>query len=157
MSIVFDVDGIDFKLLQKGRLTKWIRKVIHNDGMLVGEISYLFTNDDQVLETNIQYLNHDTYTDIITFDYVKGKTVSGDIMISVDRVRENAQKFEQSFESELCRVIIHGVLHLLGQGDKSDEEAVQMRAKEKAAIELWYAEFAPEKGCGYSDVSRGTE
>ena len=85
----------------------------------------------------MKYLNHDTLTDIITFDYVEGGVVSGDIMISVDRVGENASIFGVPFEHELHRVIIHGILHLLGQGDKSDEEAAQMRNKEEAALQLW--------------------
>ena len=87
--------------------------------------------------TNRTYLNHDTYTDIITFDYVEKNVISGDIMISVERVRENATVFETSFEDELHRVIIHGVLHLLGQGDKTKEEAEEMRKKESDALELW--------------------
>ena len=86
---------------------------------------------------NIEYLNHDTYTDIITFDYVEGNVISGDMMISVDRVGENAAKFEVPFERELRRVIIHGVLHLLGNGDKTTKEAARMRELENAALALY--------------------
>ena len=90
-----------------------------------------------MLEVNRKYLNHDTYTDIITFDYVSGNLVSGDIMISVDRIRDNAKLFSVPFEQELHRVIIHGIHHLLGQGDKTEEEATAMRKKENDSLALW--------------------
>ena len=90
-----------------------------------------------VLSANQSFLNHDTYTDIITFDYVEGDVISGDIMISVDRVAENAVSFGNNFEQELLRVIIHGILHLLGQGDKTDEDAAEMRRRENLALQLW--------------------
>ena len=90
-----------------------------------------------MLEVNRKYLNHDTYTDIITFDYVSGNLVSGDIMISVDRIRDNAKLFSVPFEQELHRVIIHGIHHLLGQGDKTEEEAAAMRKKENDSLALW--------------------
>ena len=89
------------------------------------------------MEANISYLEHDTYTDIITFDYVEGDVVSGDILISVDRVKENANLFQCSFEQELHRVIIHGILHLLGVGDKTEEEAAVMRKREEMTLALW--------------------
>ena len=110
---------------------------VYINGKKVGDIGYLFCDDDYLIEVNRTYLNHDTYTDIITFDYVEKNVISGDIMISVERVRENATVFETSFEDELHRVIIHGVLHLLGQGDKTKEEAEEMRKKESDALELW--------------------
>lgn len=125
--------------------------------MKVGDIAYLFTNDERVYETNMQFLNHDTYTDIITFDYVEGDRVSGDIVISIDRVRENAEQFGDGFQRELHRVIIHGILHLLGQGDKTRREASQMRKKEQAALELWDRDFAPLYYDHVGDVSRGTK
>ena len=103
----------------------------------VGQIGYLFCDDAYLIEVNRTYLNHDTYTDIITFDYVVGDMISGDIMISVERVKENALQFNTSFEQELHRVIIHGVLHLLGQMDKSESEAAEMRKKEESALVLW--------------------
>lgn len=156
MSITFNIEDVDFKLVHKIRLTKWISTVIRNQGMKVGDIAYLFTNDERVYETNMQFLNHDTYTDIITFDYVEGDRVSGDIVISVDRVRENAEQFGDGFQRELHRVIIHGILHLLGQGDKTRREASQMRKKEQAALELWDRDFAPLYYDHVGNVSRGT-
>ena len=112
--------------------------------MTVGNINYLFCDDAYLLKINLQYLNHDTYTDIITFDYVHGSLVSGDILISIDRVEENARKYNVSFEQELHRVIIHGVLHLLGQGDKSEEEAQEMRRQETDALSLYAQMFHKE-------------
>ncbi|MBQ2508369.1 MAG: rRNA maturation RNase YbeY [Bacteroidales bacterium] len=143
MSITFDVQEIDFKLKNKTKLTKWISSIIKDQSMRVGDIAYLFTNDEKVYETNMQFLNHDTYTDIITFDYVTEDLVSGDIIISVDRVKENAELYNDDFQRELHRVIIHGILHLLGQGDKTKREAAQMRKKEQDALVRWEEEFAP--------------
>ena len=116
-------------------------------GKRVGNISYLFCDDEYLLGVNQQYLNHDTYTDIITFDYVAADLISGDIMISIDRVGENASQFEVPFELELRRVIIHGVLHLLGQGDKSDDEATEMRRQEEESLALWNTMFPVERTC----------
>ena len=112
----------------------------HVVGRRVGNINYLFCDDEYLLGINQRYLNHDTYTDIITFDYVAGNLISGDIMISVDRVGENAAKFGVPFEQELRRVVVHGVLHLLGQGDKSDEESREMRRLEEEALSLFHGE-----------------
>ena len=121
--------------------------MILRKGKRVGNISYLFCDDEYLLGVNQQFLNHDTYTDIITFDYVVADLISGDIMISVDRVGENAVKFGVPFETELHRVIIHGVLHLLGQGDKSDIEAAEMRSQEENALALWNEMFPVEQVC----------
>ena len=137
MAISFAIQGISFELKNKAALKKWISAIIKFYGKKVGDIGYLFCDDDYLIEVNRTYLNHDTYTDIITFDYVEKNVISGDIMISVERVRENATVFETSFEDELHRVIIHGILHLLGQGDKTKEEAEEMRKKESDALELW--------------------
>jgi len=137
MAITFSIQDLDFSLTEESKLRKWISKVISLRRKSVGIISYLFCNDNFVLRANQSFLNHDTYTDIITFDYVKGDVIYGDIMISVDRVRENAVAFNVPFEQELKRVIIHGILHLLGQGDKTDVEAMQMRNLENEALELW--------------------
>ena len=137
MAISFATQGILFELKNKAALKKWISAIIKLYGKKVGDIGYLFCDDEYLIEVNRTYLNHDTYTDIITFDYVEKNVISGDIMISVERVRENATVFETSFEDELHRVIIHGVLHLLGQGDKTKEEAEEMRKKESDALELW--------------------
>ncbi len=145
MAIRFAVQDINFELQQAEKVKKWISEVVQRRQKWVGNISYLFCDDEYLLGVNRQYLNHDTYTDIITFDYVAADLISGDIMISVDRVVENAEKFEVPFEHELHRVIIHGVLHLLGQGDKSDSEAAEMRRQEEEALTLWNTMFPVEQ------------
>ena len=141
MSIRFASQDIDFELPQAEKVKKWIMQVILRREKRVGNISYLFCDDEYLLGVNQRFLNHDTYTDIITFDYVVADIISGDIMISVDRVGENAEKYGVPFEQELHRVVIHGVLHLLGQGDKSDAEATEMRRQEEDALRLWTLEF----------------
>ncbi len=145
MAIRFAVQDINFELQQAEKVKKWISEVVQRRQKWVGNISYLFCDDEYLLGVNRQYLNHDTYTDIITFDYVAADLISGDIMISVDRVVENAEKFGVPFEQELHRVIIHGVLHLLGQGDKSDSEAAEMRRQEEKALTLWNTMFPVEQ------------
>lgn len=137
MAISFSVDCIDFDLQQKTKVKKWISETIKTYGKRVGDIGYLFSSDQNVLAANIQYLQHDTFTDIITFDYVEGDVISGDILISIDRVRDNAEKFSVTFDQELRRVIIHGIHHLLGQADKSDEDAAEMRRRENDSLLLW--------------------
>ncbi len=137
MAIYFSTENIAFDLKNKLKVKKWISDIIKTQNKKVGDISYLFCDDAYLIEVNRTYLDHDTYTDIITFDYVEGDLISGDIMISVERVKENAQLFNTSFDQELHRVIIHGILHLLGQGDKTDKQAAQMRKKEEAALALW--------------------
>ena len=114
----------------------WLQQVIRLEGRVPGDISYIFCDDDYMLERNIEFLNHDTYTDIITFDQCVGDVVSGSILISVDRVVENANKFGKSFENEFLRVLVHGTLHLCGYKDKSDEEAKLMRQKENEALAI---------------------
>lgn len=137
MAIFFSTENIDFELADEPKVKKWILAVVGAQGKRVGNLNYLFCDDSYLINVNRTYLNHDTYTDIITFDYVEGSVVSGDILISVERVRENATLFNSSFEQELRRVIIHGVLHLLGQADKTDEDAAEMRRKEESALALW--------------------
>lgn len=137
MAIYFSSENIHFDLKGKMRVKRWITDIIKAQGKKVGDISYLFCDDAYLIEVNRSYLNHDTYTDIITFDYVEDNLISGDIMISVERVKENAQLFSSTFDQELHRVIIHGILHLLGQGDKTAPEAAQMRKKEEAALAVW--------------------
>ena len=114
----------------------WLQQVIRQEGKVPGDISYIFCDDDYMLERNIEFLNHGTYTDIITFDQCVGDVVSGSILISVDRVVENANKFGKSFENEFLRVLVHGTLHLCGYKDKSDEEAKLMRQKENEALAI---------------------
>ena len=137
MAIRFSSQSGDFDVSNADNVKKWVSEVVMRHGKTVGNINYLFCDDEYLLDANKRYLNHDTYTDIITFDYVEGNVVSGDIMISVERVKENATLFSTTFEQELHRVVIHGVLHLLGQADKTDEEATEMRKKEEAALALW--------------------
>lgn len=115
----------------------WLQQVIRKEGKMPGDIAYIFCDDKYMLEQNIAFLNHDTYTDIITFDDCVGNIISGSILISLDRVGENAEKFGKSFENELLRVIVHGTLHLCGYKDKTDEEAKLMRQKEDESLALF--------------------
>lgn len=137
MAIYFSSENTNFDLKGKLKVKRWITDIIKSHGMKVGDISYVFCDDAYLIEVNVAYLNHDTYTDIITFDYVEGKVVSGDIMISIERVEENAKLFNTTFDQELHRVLIHGILHLLGQKDKSEKDAAMMRKREEAALALW--------------------
>lgn len=136
MAVSFS-EECSFRLKDKLKIKRWIKQVVENYGYKLGEISYVFCSDERILEVNKQYLSHDFYTDIITFDYVEKERVSGDIFISIDRVEENAKDFNVTFQQELLRVIIHGVLHLLGFEDHSQEEQQIMRQKENEAIALW--------------------
>ena len=117
---------------------QWLKNVIRNEHLIPGDILYLFCDDQYLLKNNIEFLNHDTYTDIITFDQCIGDLVSGNIMISIDRVEENAKKFNTTYERELLRVIVHGTLHLCGYKDKTDDEAKLMRRKEDESIAMFY-------------------
>lgn len=127
----------DFILPNPELIAHWIQTVIEKEGYEAGEITYTFCDDDDLHKINVEYLNHDTLTDIISFDYVAGKQVNGEIFISVERVKNNAEEFGTSFENELLRVIIHGVLHFLGYKDKSPSEADTMRQKEDFYIRLF--------------------
>lgn len=119
-----------FLLNHKDQITAWIQNVITKEGFDCGEINYIFCDDDYLLKLNIEYLEHDTLTDIISFDYTMGKLISGDIYISIPRVKENSNLFNTSFENELHRVIIHGILHYCGYKDKLNEQKLIMRGKE---------------------------
>ncbi|MCD6018090.1 MAG: rRNA maturation factor [Bacteroidetes bacterium] len=132
--ISFQNLSIDFKLKEKTKLKQWIKAVTEKEKHTLGTINYIFCSDEELLEINIRHLNHNTYTDIITFDYTESKKISSDIFISVDRVAENAKKFNVTFEEELHRVMIHGVLHLCGYKDKSKADADLMRQKENQAL-----------------------
>lgn len=136
MAISFSNDNIIFNLKRKSELKIWIKSVIEKEKHFLGNLNYVFTSDESLLKMNIEYLKHNTYTDIITFNYNEGKKVSGDIFISVDRVKENAKKFDVSFEEELHRVIIHGVLHLCGYKDKTKADSDLMRRRENRALYL---------------------
>tara|TARA_B100000073_G_C23609053_1_gene523746 strand:+ start:333 stop:740 length:408 start_codon:yes stop_codon:yes gene_type:complete len=124
----------DFKLKNEKTMSSWIINVINEEKKEVGKINFYFCNDNELLKSNIKYLNHDEYTDILTFDYSEKNSVSADIMISIDRVRENSSIFDQKFEDELHRVIIHGILHIIGYNDKTEEEKKLMRKKENYYI-----------------------
>ena len=123
-----------FTLKNQKRLVKWISDVISSEGFQVGEINYIFCNDSYLNKINQEFLNHDTFTDIISFDYTLGKEVGGDIFISTERVLENAEKFNEVFENELYRVMIHGILHFMGYKDKTKKEKTLMRTKEDENI-----------------------
>ena len=116
--------------------TAWIRRVADTYQKKVGEVGYLFCDDEHILEVNREYLGHDYYTDIITFDYCEGNTISGDLVISLDTVRTNAEKYRKDYDEELHRVIIHGILHLCGLNDKGPGERKQMEAAENRALAL---------------------
>lgn len=135
--ISFQNQTISFKLKEKTRLKAWIKAVTEKEQHRLGDINYIFCTDDELLDINLQHLNHNTYTDIITFDYTEGNRISSDIFISVDRVEENAKKFKVAFEEELHRVMIHGILHLCGYKDKSKADAKLMRMKEDASLKLF--------------------
>lgn len=124
----------DFELADKERLSNWIERTITGEGYEVGDISYVFCDDDYLHKLNMEFLKHDTLTDIISFDYCMGKQVNGEIFISVDRVRENAEEFQVPFIQELHRVMIHGIFHYCGYGDKTPEEESLMRSKEDRAL-----------------------
>lgn len=124
----------EFSLPDSDKYVEWIIETIETSGFSLGEITYVFCDDDYLHQINMDYLNHDTLTDIISFDYSLGKQVNGEIYISIERVKENASEFNEPFERELKRVIIHGVLHFLGHKDKSPKEEAQMRHKEEEAI-----------------------
>ena len=130
----------NFELESPLRYESWIKNVVASEGKKTGEISFIFCDDDYLLEINQQYLDHDTYTDIISFDNTVGNMLNGDIFISTERVVENAAEYGVTFEDELNRVIIHGVLHLCGYKDKSKEEAQTMRAKEEEKMKMFHVE-----------------
>ncbi len=130
----------DFILTDENKHVDWICTIIRSEGFSVGEINYIFCDDDYLHAINIQYLNHDTLTDIISFDYTEGKLISGDIFVSVERVKDNALDFKVSFEEELKRVLAHGVLHYCGYKDKTKEDALLMRNKEEEKILLFHVE-----------------
>lgn len=128
-------EGVNPPDLHKQKTNRWIKETAAEYGKKAGDIAYIFCSDERILEVNKQYLQHDYYTDIITFDYSEGQIISGDIFISVDTVKTNALEFGVSFEQELNRILIHGILHLCGQDDKTPELRLEMTRKENLAIE----------------------
>jgi len=133
--IQYIAEDIKLPALEKQKINRWIKEIASEYNKKVGDLAYIFCSDERILEVNKQYLNHDYYTDIITFDYSENSIVSGDIFISLDTVRSNAEEFQVSFEEELKRIMIHGVLHLCGQDDKTPELKVQMTEKENKALQ----------------------
>ena len=136
--IHFSTDSINMPALDERKVTKWIKAVAADYGFAVGNINYIFCSDERELEVNRQFLGHDYYTDIITFDYSTSSTLNGDIFISLDTVRSNAEMVGVTFDQELLRILIHGILHLTGQGDKTPETKAQMTAKEEKALSMWH-------------------
>lgn len=136
MAISFQADNVKLPVIKKREISKWIKTVALKYGKNTDEISYIFCDDEKILEINKEYLKHDYYTDIITFDYSEGEKISGDIFISIDTVKSNSQMYTTDYQDELYRVIIHGVLHLCGLDDSSEAEQKIMREAEDNALKL---------------------
>ena len=134
--ITFQTENIEMPAIDQAKVRDWVRNVAASYQKKVGEIAYLFCDDEKILEVNRQYLQHDYYTDIITFDYCEGNKLSGDLFISLDTVRSNSELFGTDYNTELHRVIIHGILHLCGINDKGPGEREIMEAAENRALEL---------------------
>ena len=134
--ITYNAEGVKLPKIGKRDTTRWIKAVAATHNRKVGEIGYMFVDDEKILEVNNEYLGQDYYTDIITFDYCEGNVLNGDIVISLDTVRTNAEKFGKTYEDELFRVIIHGVLHLCGINDKGPGEREIMEENENKALAL---------------------
>ena len=134
--ITFQTENIEMPAIDQAKVRDWIKEVAATYQKKVGEIAYFFCDDEKILEVNRQYLQHDYYTDIITFDYCEGNKLSGDLFISLDTVRSNSELFGTDYNTELHRVIIHGVLHLCGINDKGPGEREIMEAAENRALEM---------------------
>jgi len=135
MAVNFFVEDIKFNLKEKIKFKNWIRGIAKQEGQKVGELNYIFCSDEYLYNINVEYLDHDTYTDIITFDNSDEEgLIEGDIFISIERVKDNAEKSNTHFDTELKRVLSHGILHLLGYKDKSEADQSIMRGKEDKAI-----------------------
>lgn len=131
---------LDFDLGGESDYSDWINRVLDSENFTADQIDYVFCNDDYLHKINVEYLQHDTLTDIITFDYSNGDRVGGDIFVSVDRVKDNAESLGTELDEELKRVMIHGVLHLMGYEDKTEQEKVIMRRKEDEKIKMFHVE-----------------
>lgn len=137
MPINLFTEEVELSLSHRTEVKNWLKEIAKEEGYSIGELNYIFCTDEYLLKINQDYLEHDTYTDIITFDLSeKAKDISGEIYISLERVEENAKKFKISAENELHRVMVHGLLHLIGYQDKSPEEKAGMREKEDACLEM---------------------
>lgn len=135
--VAFYFEDTDFKLRHKTRIKEWLRLVAESEVFTLGNISVIFCSDNYILDINQKYLQHDYFTDIITFDYSEGGMISGDLFISVDSVRENSVEYGTEFEDELHRVIVHGILHLIGYDDHTEDEIKTMRSKEDYYLSLF--------------------
>ena len=134
--ISFYAEDIEMPNLKKTALKAWIKAVAEKHGFKLGDIAYIFCSDKRILEVNRQFLSHDYYTDIITFDYTEGNKISGDLFISLDTVKSNAEKFDTDYDQEFHRVVIHGILHLCGINDKGPGEREFMEANENEALAM---------------------
>lgn len=134
--ISYNTDGVKMPNIKKREVNSWIKSVAASYDRKVGEVGYMFVNDDKILEVNKEYLGHDYYTDIITFDYDEGDTINGDIVISLDTVRSNSEEQHTEYDNELYRVIIHGILHLCGINDKGPGEREIMEKAENKALSM---------------------
>jgi rRNA maturation RNase YbeY len=138
MSIVYEAADISFPKIKRRETTRWIKRVIEHFNKKPGDITYIFCSDEEILRINKLYLNHDYYTDIITFDYSEKGRVSGDLFISLETVKTNSEKFKTEYKEELNRVMIHGILHLCGYEDKTPAKQKIMRAMEDEALRLFH-------------------
>lgn len=134
--ISYQTDGVKMPAIRRRDVSAWIKKVAASHGKKVGDIAYIFCNDERILEVNREYLQHDYYTDIITFDYTEEDVISGDLFISLDTVLSNSEQLGVQYEQELYRVIIHGILHLCGINDKGEGEREIMEREENAALAM---------------------
>lgn len=136
-NISFFSEDIKFEINNPNLFISWINNLISEHSKIEGEITYIFCSDSYLLNLNKEHLNHDTFTDIITFDYTKAGIISGDIFISIERIKDNSKTFSQQFSQELLRVMAHGILHLIGFNDKTEAEKLEMREAENYAITLF--------------------
>ena len=139
MSVEY-VYNTSFSLDNEKKVSKWLQKAVETEGFSVGEVVYAFFNDNDLKELNIKHLNHDFFTDVISFNDSKNDVLSGNIAISVDRVKENSIKFKTSFNDEMMRVMVHGLLHFMGYDDSSEEETLLMRNKEDDNLKMFHVE-----------------
>ena len=140
--VFFNIEDLDFNLSNQGNVEKWLYHFVTEEDFTIKKIDYIFCSDQYLHSINVEHLNHDTFTDIITFDLSTSNTsIESDIFISIDRVKENAYNLKVSFQDELLRVLAHGVLHLMGYKDKSSEDIVLMRQKEQYCIDLYHRLF----------------
>lgn len=131
----------EYKLDNEEAVANWLSAVVLSEGKKEGDINYIFCDDEYLHKINLEYLNHDTLTDVISFDYTMGNEISGDVFISVERVQDNATDFKVSFEEELRRVMVHGVLHYCGYKDKGEQDELLMRSKEDEKLALFHVEL----------------